>query len=97
MLLVLLLTVAALTPGVLTALRLRNRGWPLALLAGAGVALSVPFILLSSLVVFPPLGIAVAVAAVLAALAAYDDGRVWYATAWAALAVVACACAGWSR
>lgn len=96
MLLALLLTTAALAPGILTAVRLRHLGWPLAVLAGTAVTVCVPFLLISSLVVFPPLGFLVAVAAVLAALSAYGDGRIWHATAWAALAVLACACAGWS-
>lgn len=90
------LLVAALIPGVITAIRLRARGWPIAVLAGLGVTLSIPFVALSCLVVFPPLGIAVAVLAVVAALNAYDAGRIWTASLYGALAVIAVGCAGWS-
>lgn len=90
------LLVAALIPGVITSIRLRPRGWPIAVLAGLGVTLSIPFVALSCIVFFPPLGIAVGVLAVVAALNAYDSGRVGTATLWAITAVIALGCAGWS-
>lgn len=85
---------AALIPGAATAWLLRARGTLIAALAGAAVAVSLPFLLLMSLAVFPPLGVVVAAVAGLAALRAYDDGRVWIATAWAGAMLIACACAG---
>ncbi|HEY6114865.1 MAG TPA: hypothetical protein VI172_02805 [Candidatus Dormibacteraeota bacterium] len=96
MILALLLTVTALTPGVITVIRLRARGWPIAVLAGLGVTLSIPFVALSCILLFPPLGLAVGILAVVAALNAYDAGRIWTATTWATIAVVALGCAGWS-
>jgi hypothetical protein len=90
------LLAAALIPGVITAIRLRTRGWPLAVAAGIGVTLSIPFTLLSCIVFFPPLGFAVGVLAAAAALNAYDAGKIWFATLWATVAVIACSCAGWS-
>ncbi|MFD6324210.1 hypothetical protein ACFWOL_15370 [Streptomyces sp. NPDC058442] len=88
------LALAGLAPGAATAWLLRHRGWPLATLAGLGVTISLPGLLLVAMVVFPPLGIAVALAALAAALRAYDAGRVLIGTAWAATAVVALGCAG---
>lgn len=96
MLILLALCTAALAPGVATAWLLRRRGWLLATLAGLGVTVSVPFLLLVSLVVFPPLGFVLGAGAVFAALRCYDDGRIWAATAWAGAAMVAFACSGWS-
>lgn len=96
MLIIVILCLAALAPGVATVWLLRDRGWLVAALGGLGVTVSVPFLLLVSLVVFPPLGFLIGGGAVLAALKAYDDGRVWVASAWAAAAVLALACAGWS-
>lgn len=97
MLLFTLVCLAGIAPGVATVWHLRRYyGWPLALLAGAGVTAVMPCLLISSLIVFPPLGFAVGLAAAAAALGAYDDGRVWIATAWAAASVIALACAGWS-
>lgn len=90
------LLIAALIPGVATTIQLRARGWPLAILAGLGVTCSIPFVALSCLVVFPPLGLAVAALALVAALNAYDAGRIWTATLYGTLAVVAVGCAGWS-
>ncbi|MFF9285418.1 hypothetical protein [Streptomyces griseosporeus] len=88
------LCLAGLIPGTVTAWLLRRRGWLVALAAGLGVTLSLPALLLAAMVLFPPLGFAVALAAIAAALHAYDDGRVWIATAWAATAVLALTCAG---
>jgi hypothetical protein len=92
-----LLAVAALAPGACTAWLLRRHGWPLAILAGAGVTLSLPLLLAGGFVVFPGLGVLAGMAACLAALSAYDDGRVWAATTWAGCAAAAFTCAGWSR
>ncbi|MEU8968132.1 hypothetical protein AB0D11_02455 [Streptomyces monashensis] len=92
-----LLAVAALAPGLITVWRLRHRGWGLALLAGIGVTAALPFVLISGMVAFPPLGFVVGVGATLAALRDYDSGKIWHATGWASLAVVVLACAGWFR
>jgi hypothetical protein len=96
MLLITLLVLAGLAPGVATAWFLRRRGRLISLLAGAGVTVSLPFLLLVTLVVVPPLGFVLGFLAGAAALRAYDDGRVLIATAWAGAAVVAVGCAGWS-
>ncbi|MBL3669072.1 hypothetical protein JL475_24375 [Streptomyces sp. M2CJ-2] len=88
------LALVGLVPGIATAWLLHRRGWILALLAGLGVTVSLPGLLLVAMVAFPPLGIAVALAALAAALRAYDDGRVLIGTAWASAAVVALGCAG---
>lgn len=85
---------AGLVPGVATVWLLRGRGWPLAVTAGLSVTLSLPAALIVTMVLFPPLGFAVAVGSCLAALHAYDDGRVWIATVWAATACLALTCAG---
>ncbi|MFF9215601.1 hypothetical protein [Streptomyces viridosporus] len=90
----LVLVLAGLVPGLATVWLLRRRGWVLALLAGLGVTVSLPGLLLVAMIAFPPLGIAVALAALVAALRAYDDGRVLIGTAWAATAVIALGCAG---
>ncbi|ELP67623.1 hypothetical protein STRTUCAR8_08584 [Streptomyces turgidiscabies Car8] len=95
--LIAVLCLAALAPGAATAWLLRERGTLIAVLAGAGVTVSLPFLLACSLVAFPPLGVAIAAVAALAALKAYDDGRVWIGTAWTAAMLIACACAGWPR
>lgn len=91
------LCLAALIPGAATAWLLRARGALIAVLAGAAVTVSLPFLLLVSLAVFPPLGLIVAALAGVAALRAYDDGRVVAATAYAGVLAIACACAGWPR
>ncbi|MEU9921889.1 hypothetical protein AB0H51_11430 [Streptomyces griseoluteus] len=72
-------------------------GWPTAIAAGAAVATSVPALALCSLILYPPLGYALAAVAVFAALRAYDGGRVISATGWAAVATTALACAHWGR
>lgn len=95
--LIAVLCLAALIPGAATAWLLRARGTLIAVLAGAAVAVSLPFLLLVSLAVFPPLGVAVAALAGVAALRAYDDGRVWIGTVWVGAMLIACACAGWPR
>ncbi|MEU1478912.1 hypothetical protein [Streptomyces sp. NPDC005760] len=96
MLLITLLVLAGLAPGVATAWFLRRHGRLISLLAGAGVTVALPFLLLVTLVAVPPLGFALGLLAAAAALRAVDDGRVWVATAWAGVAVVAISCAGWS-
>ncbi|MFB7711607.1 hypothetical protein [Streptomyces sp. NPDC056105] len=85
---------AGLVPGVATAWLLRGRGWPIAVAAGLGVTFSLPLALALTMRLFPPLGVAVAVGSLLAALHAYDEGRVWIGTAWAATACLALTCAG---
>lgn len=85
---------AGLLPGLATVWLLRGHGWPLAVAAGLGVTLSLPAALILTMVVFPPLGVAVAVVSLLAALRALDEGRVWIATVWAATACLALTCAG---
>lgn len=91
------LCLAALAPGIATSWYIHRRhGWPLALMAGVSVTVSLPLLLISSLIAFPPLGFAAGAAAGLAAMKAYDDGKIWYGTVWAATAAVAFACAGWS-
>lgn len=94
--LIAVLCLAALAPGAATAWLLRTRGTLIAVLAGAAVTVSLPFLLLMSLAVFPPLGLVVASIAGLTALRAYDDGRVWIATAWAAVMAAALGCVGWT-
>ncbi|MFD8254696.1 hypothetical protein [Streptomyces werraensis] len=88
------LTIAGLAPGIATGLLLRHRGWTIALLAGLGVTVSLPLLLVAAMLAFPPLGLAVAIASIAAALHAYDDGRVLAGTAWALSAVISLACAG---
>jgi hypothetical protein len=91
-----LLAAACLAPGVLTAWLLRHRGWGVALLAAAGVTLALPFVLVSGMLAFPPLGVLVGAVGTVAALRDYDAGKIWRATAWTGIAVVAFACGGWS-
>lgn len=89
------LFLAGLAPGAATAWLVHHRhGWPAAVLAGLGVTASLPCLLVAAMVVFPPLGIVVGIGSIGAALRAYDAGRVWTATAWAATALVALTCAG---
>ncbi|MEU6661241.1 hypothetical protein [Streptomyces sp. NPDC046821] len=88
---------AGLLPGIATAWLLRERGWLLASLAGLGIALWLPATLAATMVLFPPLGLAVAAVAAVAGLHAFDEGRVWIATAWAATACLALTCAGVAR
>ncbi|MFI0233135.1 hypothetical protein [Streptomyces sp. NPDC017086] len=90
------LLAAALLPGAITTWLMRRRGWAIALLAGIGATAALPFLLLATLVLFPPLGFVVGIAAGLAALDAFGAGRIWTATALATVSAVALACAGWS-
>ena len=95
MLLALILATAGLAPGVAAGWYVQRRhGWPLAILAGAAATTCLPFLLLTMLAVFPPLGFAVGVAAGLAALRAYDEGRIWIGTALVGAALIALSCAG---
>ncbi|WP_086765373.1 hypothetical protein [Streptomyces bobili] len=95
--LLLALCAAALIPGLVTGWVVHRRhGWHRAALTAAGVTLATPFVLLSSFVVFPPLGFALGAAAALAALGAFDDGRIWTGVALAGAAGVAFSCAGWA-
>ncbi|MFI5685879.1 hypothetical protein [Streptomyces sp. NPDC051636] len=98
MLLITVLCLAGLAPGLATVWLVRRRSsWLLAVLAGVAVTVALPFLLLTSLVLFPPLGIAVGLAAALAALRAYDRGRIWSATVWAGVTALAVSCARWWR
>ncbi|WP_328439349.1 hypothetical protein OHA71_23715 [Streptomyces sp. NBC_00444] len=90
-----LLVAAALAPGACTVWLLRRRGWGIAVLAGAGVTLALPFVLISSLIVFPPLAILAAVGCAVSALNAYNDGRIVMGAGWMAFAGVCTWCAGW--
>lgn len=95
--LLIIVCLAGLAPGVATAWYVHHKhGWTLAVLAGIGVTISLPGLLLVTLLAVPPFGFVVGLAASLTALNAYDDGRVWAGTAWAAAAVIALSCAGWS-
>ncbi|WP_075737522.1 hypothetical protein [Streptomyces acidiscabies] len=95
MLLALIIVAAGLAPGVAAGWYTHRRhGWPLAALAAAGATACLPFLLLVALTVFPPLGFAIGVGTALAALRAYDEGRVWIATALVAAAMLAFSCAG---
>ncbi|MGW4300406.1 hypothetical protein ACWEHT_11575 [Streptomyces sp. NPDC004646] len=71
----------------------RTHSLTLAATAGATVTVVVPLLLLLSMVAVPALGFAVALGSVLAALTAYDHGRIASATTWAAIAALAMACA----
>ncbi|MFI8535375.1 hypothetical protein ACIGMX_34660 [Streptomyces aquilus] len=96
MLILAAICLTALAPGVATVWLLRRHGWLRAVVAGVGATLSLPFLLLVSLIVFPPLGFLLGAGAAALAVHYYDDGRLWVATAWAALCFVAVTCSGWS-
>ncbi|WP_233534362.1 hypothetical protein [Streptomyces murinus] len=91
-----LLLAACLVPGALTVWLLRRHGWGVAVLAGAGATAALPLVLISGMLVFPPLGYAIGAAAALVALRDYDSGRLWRASTWATVAVIAVSCARWS-
>ncbi|WP_445524781.1 hypothetical protein [Streptomyces cyslabdanicus] len=88
---------AGLAPGLATVWLVHSRGhsWALAIAAGVGVTACLPLLLLAAVLAWPPAAYAITAVAVLAALKAYDDGRVLIASAWATAAVAAYACAGW--
>jgi hypothetical protein len=92
--LLLAICLAGLLPGLATVWMLRGHGWPIVVAAGIGVTLSLPATLIATMVLVPPLGVAVAAASCLAALHAYDQGRVWIATVWAVTASIALTCSG---
>lgn len=98
MLLFLVICLAGLAPGLATAWYVRHRGYSrnMAALAGAAITASLPFLLLLTMAVFPPLGFCIGLMAAGLALTAYDDGKIWIATAWATVAAVALACSGWA-
>ncbi|MFD8805587.1 hypothetical protein [Streptomyces sp. NPDC059597] len=94
MLLLLAVLVLSLACGLCTAWCIsRTHSLTIGAAAGAAVTVVVPLLLLLSMVAAPPLGFAVALGSVLAALNAYDHGRVLSATTWAAIAALAMACA----
>jgi hypothetical protein len=91
-----LLVTSGLLPGVATGWYVHRRhGLLLAVLAGAGVTLALPFLLLSTLILFPPAGFVLGVIAGATALRAYDEGRIWTGTALVGAAAVAFSCASW--
>jgi len=85
---------AGLAPGLTTAWLLRRHGWLRAALAGLAITLALPGLLILAMVAMPPLGYVVAACSAAIAVKAYDEGRVLVGTAWAAVLVVAFACAG---
>ncbi|WP_037616395.1 hypothetical protein [Streptomyces aureus] len=92
------LVLAALTPGVVTGWRVyRRRGWPRAILAGAGVTVGVAGLALLSLIMSAPLASVLAALSAVAALNAYDRGRLLLATLWVTTMAVCIWCAGWAR
>ncbi|MFF7553585.1 hypothetical protein ACFZA9_11945 [Streptomyces olivaceus] len=92
--LLLAICLAGLTPGIATTWLLHRHGWPLAILAGIAVTVSIPGLLLVAMIAMPPLGYLIAAVAVFAAVRAFDDGRIWVACAWATVLATAIACAG---
>lgn len=96
--LIALAAVLGLAPGLATAWLLRGRGWHPAAVALAGACVTVLTVvgLLVSLAVLAPLAIFATTGCVLAALRAYDRGRLLTATGWMSLAAVCMWCAGWA-
>lgn len=90
------LIAAALTPGALIVWRLRRHGWLRAVLAGTGVTVLLAVGLLVSLIALAPLAILAAAGCALAALRAYDRGRLAVATGWMGLTAVCMWCAEWT-
>ncbi|MFF3310499.1 hypothetical protein [Streptomyces sp. NPDC002952] len=97
------LCLLALAPGTYTAWRVHHRhGWAWAIAAGTAVTVGLACGLLVSLIVMAPLAILAATGSILAALRAYDRGRVFVASAWTGVASVCLWCAGiawpgWTR
>lgn len=96
----LVLVGAGLIPGVATTWLVRRRhSWAAAVLAGVAVVVALPVAaaaaVVSLLIYFPMLGVALGLAAVAAALHGYDTGRIWLATGWAAAAAVLLSLASW--
>lgn len=98
MLLFVALVLGALLPGLVVAWRVRlHRGWWVAVLAGIAVTVGVAGFVLVSLIVLAPLAIALATVAGVAALHAYDRGRLLLATLWVSTMAVFLWCAGWTQ
>lgn len=98
MLLFVALALGALMPGVFVAWRVRPRhGWVRAILAGTAVVLGVTGFALVSLIALAPLAIALTTASAVAALHAYDRGRLVLATLWVSTMAVCLWCAGWTQ
>lgn len=98
MLLLVALCLTGLAPGTYAAWRVHRRhGWPRAILAGVGVTVALVALLLVSLIALAPVAIALGACAALAALTAYDRGRLMAATVWTWVLAVCLWCAGWSR
>lgn len=96
--LVIAFAVVMLAPGVFAAVWVQRRyGWAWAVLAGAAVTALGISLLLALVVASAPLGLALMVACLLAALKAYDDGRLNAATGWTGLALLLAAITGWPR
>lgn len=92
------LVLAALAPGVITGWRVhRRRGWPRAVLAGAGVTVAGAGLVLLALVILAPLALGLALLAAVGALNAYDRGRLKLATLLVSTMAVCLWCAGWPR
>lgn len=92
--LLLALCIAGLAPGAATVWLLHQRGWLLAIAAGVGVTVSLPGLLIVAMIWFWPLAAAVAGGAAVCACQAYDDGRLWAATVWVSVVLVAAWCGG---
>ena len=87
-----------LAPGVYAAVRVQARhGWWWAIAAGVGVTFLGIALLLATVVAFAPLGLVLMVVCLLAALRAYDAGRLSAATAWTTVALLFAAVTGWPR
>lgn len=98
MLLFVALVLGALLPGLFVAWRVRpHHGWRVAVLAGTAVTVGVAGFVLVSLIVLAPLAIALATVAGVAALHAYDRGRLLLATLWVSTMAVFLWCAGWTQ
>jgi hypothetical protein len=92
------IVLAGLAPGGIAAWRVgRVHGWVWGALAGVGVTVALVAGLLVSLSVVPGVAAAAAVGCLLAALAAFDKGRIWLASTWMFLAALFMSCAGWTR
>lgn len=98
MLLLVFFAVLMLAPGVYAAVKVHARhGWAWAVLAGVGVTFLGIALLLATVVAFAPLGLVLMVVCLLAALRAYDQGRVITASGWASLVFLLAAVTGWPR
>jgi hypothetical protein len=84
----------ALTPGAVTAWRLRDRGMPVAVAAGTALTVLLAATCLAALAAMAPVAILLGGGCALSALHAYDRGRMAAATMWVASAMVCFWCAG---